>query len=115
MLGPVVNPSSDSADDALNGSGLCGTTVTGAYQDRFGYGPRLPFLVISPYAKHTVNDQTSILRFIEDNWGLPRIGHQSFDAIAGSILTHFDFTAAPHTETVLLNATTGEVMRQHSN
>lgn len=33
--------------------------------------PRLPFLVISPYAKrnyvdHAVNDQTSILRFIED-------------------------------------------------
>ncbi len=48
----------------------------GAYQDRCGYGPRLPFLVISPYAKqnnvdHTLTDQTSVLRFIEDNWGLP--------------------------------------------
>jgi phospholipase C len=120
VIGPIVNPSSDAANDTLNGSALCGTTVTGAYQDRCGYGPRLPFLVVSPYAKqnnvdHTLNDQTSILRFIEDNWGLPRIGDQSFDAIAGSILTHFDFAASPHTQPVLLNATTGEVIGRQRN
>ena len=48
----------------------------------------MPFLVISPYAKpnfvdHTLTDQTSIIRFIEDNWlGGQRIGQGSFDAIA---------------------------------
>ena len=45
---------------------------------RCGYGPRMPFLVISPFARqnyvdHTVTDQTSVLRFIEDNFDLGRI------------------------------------------
>jgi phospholipase C len=112
VMPPIVNPSSDSANDALAGSGLCGTSVAGAYQDRCGYGIRLPFLVISPFAKqnnvdHTVNDQTSIPRFIEDNWSLPRIGDQSFDALANSILGHFDFTKA-YPGIVLLNPASGE-------
>jgi phospholipase C len=119
VMPPIVNPSSDSANDTLAGSGMCGTSVAGAYQDRCGYGPRLPFLVISPYAKrnnvdHTVNDQTSILRFIEDNWGLPRIGDQSFDALANSILGHFDFTKA-HEGIVLLNPSSGEVAGKQQN
>jgi phospholipase C len=117
VMPPIVNPSNDSGD-TLAGAGKCGTSVSGAYQDRCGYGPRLPFLVISPFAKqnnvdHTVNDQTSILRFIEDNWGLPRIGDQSFDALAGPILSHFDFNN-PHYGTVLLNPTTGEVTGKKS-
>jgi phospholipase C len=97
VLGPIVSPSSDPNNDALLGAaGLCGTPKTGAYLDRCGYGPRLPFLVISPWAKenfvgHTVADQSSILRFIEDNWQLGRIGDQSFDAVAGPITNLFDF------------------------
>jgi phospholipase C len=44
--------------------------------DQFGYGFRVPCLVISPFAKagfidSTVNDHTSILRFIELRYGLP--------------------------------------------
>jgi phospholipase C len=60
-------------------------------QGRCGYGPRLPLLVISPLAKrnfvdHTVTDQSSILRFIEDNWlDNARIGDGSFDVLAGPI------------------------------
>jgi phospholipase C len=119
VMPPIVNPSGDSANDTLTGSGLCGTAVTGAYQDRCGYGPRLPFLVISPFAKqnnvdHTVNDQTSILRFIEDNWGLGRIGDQSFDALANPILGHFDFTKARVTPLVL-NPASGEVVKDPKN
>ena len=46
---------------------------------RCDYGPRLPLIVISPwvrsnYVDHTVTDQTSVLRFIEDNWNLGRLG-----------------------------------------
>jgi len=42
-------------------------------------------VIFPPYAKpnfgdHTQSDQTSILRFIEDNWGTGRIGDDSFDA-----------------------------------
>jgi len=119
VMPPIVNPSNDSAHDTLNGS-TCGTPVASAYQDRCGYGPRLPFLVISPYAKqnhvdHALTDQTSVLRFIEDNWGLPQIGDQSFDAIANEILGHFDFTSAPHDQTVILNPTTGQVAGRYDN
>jgi len=94
---PIVNHSNDPSNDALLGStGLCGTPAGGAYEDRCGYGPRLPFVVISPFAKrnfvsHSLADQTSITRFIEDNWQLGQIGDQSFDALAGPILNLFDF------------------------
>ncbi len=62
---------------------------------RCGYGPRLPLLVISPsarhnYVDHTLTSQTSILRFVEDNWSLPRISG-SFDAVTGSLNHLFDF------------------------
>jgi len=97
VMPPIVNQSNDPINDVLLGAGMCGTpSQIGAYLDRCGYGSRLPFLVISPYAKQnyvdsSVNDTTSILRFIEDNWNLGRIGDQSFDAMAGSILGMFNF------------------------
>ncbi|MBV8117770.1 MAG: hypothetical protein JOZ01_07310, partial [Candidatus Eremiobacteraeota bacterium] len=47
--------------------------------DYQGLGFRVPMLVVSPYARknyvsHTQYEPGSILRFIEDNWGLRRIG-----------------------------------------
>ena len=52
--------------------------------DFFGDGPRVPLLVISPYAKrghvdHVYNDHTSILKFIEYNWKLPPLSQRSRD------------------------------------
>jgi phospholipase C len=118
VMPPIVNPSSDPANDALLGDvDLCGTPAQGAYQDRCGYGPRLPLLAISPFAKrnaidHTLTDQSSIVRFIEDNWGLGRIGDQSFDAIAGSIRGLFDFDErGEREERVLLDPQTGQPRR----
>lgn len=65
---------------------------------RCGYGTRMPLLVVSPFAKrnhvdHTLTDQASILRFIEDNWlGGERVQlGASFDTIAGKIDHMFDF------------------------
>ena len=55
-------------------------------------------------------DQTSILRFIEDNWSLGRIGDQSFDAIAGEVLGSFDFTKA-HPKLLLLDPNSGEPVK----
>ena len=75
-------------------------------------GPRLPLLVVSPYAKenyvsHTLTDQTSILRFIEDNWlNGERISTISFDRFAGPLDDMFDF-AAPLMRRVLLDPATG--------
>lgn len=81
-----------------------------------GFGPRLPLLVVSPYAKrnfvdHTVTDQTSILKFIEDNWNLGRIGGGSLDAQAGSIENMFDFKKGPHTQRLFLDVKTGEPIK----
>jgi phospholipase C len=115
VMPPIVSPSSDPANDSLNGTtGLCGKPAPGAYQDRCGYGPRLPLLVISPFAKQnyvdsTLTDTTSILRFIEDNWNLGRLGDQSFDAIAGSILNMFNFNGPP-APPVFLDPATGLVV-----
>jgi phospholipase C len=119
VMPPIVNQSNDPGQDSLLGAaGMCGTPAPGAYLDRCGYGTRLPFLVISPYARknyvsHSVADTTSILRFIEDNWTLGRIGDQSFDAMAGSILDMFDFNSAPHIKPVFLNPASGEVTKKN--
>jgi phospholipase C len=98
VIGPIVNQSASTAD-ALTAPGACGTGTgsLAGLQARCGYGPRLPFLVISPFAKKnfvdsTLTDQSSVIRFIEDNWGLPRIGNGSLDVIAGPIQNMFDFS-----------------------
>lgn len=83
-----------------------------------GYGPRLPLLVISPYAKsnfvdHTLTDQSSILKFIEDNWNLGRIGGTSLDAKAGSLENMFDFTKGPRNQKLFLDGKTGEPINEN--
>ncbi len=76
---------------------LCsGVSAGGGYTGRCGPGPRLPLLVISPYAKanyvdHHQTEQASILRFIEDNWKVGRIGDFSFDTRGGSLKHLFNF------------------------
>jgi phospholipase C len=102
----VHNPSDTSAvanppgpQDFLTGTGMCGDTTKqtplAGQSGRCGYGPRLPLLVVSPWARHnavdhTLTDQSSVIRFVEDNWRLPRIAG-SFDAIAGSLTNLFEF------------------------
>jgi phospholipase C len=120
-----TNPSFDPQADQLNGPGVCGkgTPQNGVngkpVNGRCGPGTRIPFLVISPWAKpnyvsHTPVSQASIVRFIEDNWlGGQRLGGGSFDATAGSIMGMFDFSgsagAAPK---VFLDPAQGTVLSQ---
>ena len=123
QMGPIANQSTSSAD-GLTGPGQCGNGATALpgpaaahAQGRCGYGPRLPLLVISPFARrnyvdHSVTDQTSILRFIEDNWlNGERVGGGSFDAIAGSINGMFDFDH-PDARPYILDESTGSVLKQ---
>ena len=91
--------------DQLNGPGVCnapgakpGVGVAGGHVNgRCGPGTRVPFLVISPYARENyVGDvrltQSSVVRFIEDNWLRgERIGQGSNDATTGSMMSLFDF------------------------
>jgi len=86
-------------------------------QGRCGYGPRLPFIVVSPWAKpnfvaSTVIDQTSIMRFIEDTFlQSKRLGNGSFDFISGEINSLFDFRrpTPQNMQNLQLNVDTGLV------
>ena len=119
VMPPIVRASA-SPQDALEGPGRCGTLPSPLppeyQQDRCGYGPRLPLLVISPWAREdhvdgTLTDQSSILRFIEDNWSLGRIGGDSSDAQAGSLEGAFNFNPRdPRAPRVILDDATGEVL-----
>jgi phospholipase C len=109
-------PSPPGPQDFLTGTGLCGDTTANpplaGQNGRCGYGPRLPLLVISPWAKrnfvaHTLSDQSSILKFIEDNWRLPGI-NGSFDAIAGSLTNMFSFGMHSHNKKLFLDPITGQ-------
>jgi len=89
----------------------------------FGDGPRVPMIVVSPYARrgfvdHTYTDHVSILKFIEANWGLSPLTSYSEDNLPnpapgvyvpanrpaiGGLMTEFDF-GGPHFGTVHLGA-----------
>ena len=123
VMGAIVHQSNVS-DDMLLGvaptSNNCGTPkpldASGTIQNgRCGYGPRLPLLVISPFAKrnyvdHAVTDQASVLRFIEDNWNLGRIGNGSADAIAGTLNGMFDFGTDHRAPRLFLDPATGTIL-----
>jgi len=114
----VTSPSFDAADQ-LDGNALCGsgTALPGVggkpVNGRCGPGTRIPFLVISPWAKtnwvsHTRISQASVVRFIEDNWlHGRRLGGGSFDASAGSIMDMFDFRSGGHAPVLVLSPRTG--------
>jgi phospholipase C len=107
--------------DQVSGAGVCtgpnaapamginGTNVNG----RCGPGSRIPFILISPYAKVNYVDSTpitqaSVIKFIEDNWlNGTRLGGGSNDASTGSIMGMFDFTQTPHTTPVYIDPTMG--------
>jgi len=126
VMGPIVNQSNDPLEDSICG-GAQVSLPAGAFNDRCGYGMRMPMLVISSFVKrnyvdHAVTDTTSILRFIEDNWlGGRRIddaaktppgpGQGSFDALAGSIEGMFDFDDRPNVEPVILDPATGLIVQ----
>jgi len=115
---------SATTSDVLNGPGVCGNGLTALpgtsgsaqhAQGRCGYGPRLPLLVLSPWAKpnyvdHTLTDQSSILRFIEDTFLSSARITGSFDAQAGVLTNMFNFSQpSPQNKNApILDPTSGE-------
>jgi phospholipase C len=72
--------------------------------DKFGLGIRVPMIVISPYAKqgyisHTQYEFSSVLKFIEEDFGLPNLTQR--DANANDITDAFDFTQNPRSPLIL--------------
>jgi phospholipase C len=113
---PRVN-GSHTAEDAAVCTGK--PAVLGGYPDRCGYGMRVPLLVISPYTRdnyvsHSLTDQSSVVKFIEDNWlSGQRLGGGSFDQIAGRLDGRgglLDFHVRPQFGPVLLDPASGEVV-----
>jgi phospholipase C len=72
--------------------------------DDFGFGIRVPLLIISPYARegfvtHELGEFSSVLRFIEDNWSLTQLTHRDRDATP--LISAFDFEREPRPPTPL--------------
>jgi len=120
---PGVTNASSTPADALSGPGSCtapGATTILDEQGRCGLGPRLPLLLISPWARanfvdHVQSDQSSITKFVEWNWHLGQIPGSAAD-VAGSLNSMFDFdqtgTGAARARTLFLNPRSGAIARR---
>ncbi len=131
----VTNPSLSPADNltptnsTLPTSGQCGpnpqtNAPLAGEQGRCGFGPRLPFVVISPFAAHNhvdhnLSDMASIINLVEYNWGLPTIRGSADQVLANThhsrympfdLAGLFDFFG-PRNQRLILDPTTGEPTR----
>jgi len=124
-----VSPGDNLTGTTFSGptSGKCtgpdstGGTLDGE-QGRCGFGPRLPMMVISPFAKsnyvdHNLSDQASIINFVEYNWGLPGIPGSADQVLAGrnrrqglafDLAGMFDFSRGSRNGKLILNPATGQ-------
>jgi len=118
QVSPTLFPS-HGTKDALNGPETCHFANESSkieHDNRCGLGPRLPFMLISPYAKsnyvdNTLTEQSSIINFVEQNWSLGSIGAGSEDVDSGSVDNMFEFGNAQRAPQLILNETSGEVER----
>ncbi len=133
----VTNPSLSPADNLTNTaftlptSGRCGPSPQtkaplAGEQGRCGFGPRLPMLVISPYARvnnvdSDLTDQASVINFIEYNWHLPGIPGSADQVLSKldrsegrpfDLAGMFDFHQPPAPK-LILNPVTGEPAPGH--
>jgi phospholipase C len=72
--------------------------------DEFGYGIRVPGLVISPYAKqgyidHKTYSFESWLKIVEERYGVPSMTKRDKDAL--DMIDSFDFTQKPRSPVIL--------------
>ncbi len=77
------------------------------YRDQFGLGIRVPFIIISPFAKHalyhTEIEFSSVLRYMEETFGLPNLG--GADTIANDLQDAFNYRQTPRPPLVLKQRT----------
>jgi phospholipase C len=140
QMPPIVNPSHSPTVDVLNGPGNCTVGAQQPHDDRTtdrvhpllgvagkpvwgrcGFGTRIPLLVISPYAKanyidHSPLDQSSVTRFIEDNFlGGQRIQPGgSFDSGADTLEFMFQWdtpAGALKAHSLILDPNTGAIVK----
>ena len=78
--------------------------VAPPWVDQYGFGPRVPLIVISPYARegkvsHTTYEFASVLQLIENRYNLNPLTTR--DARANSLLDMFDFSQVPAPRLIL--------------
>jgi len=78
--------------------------VAPPFEDIYGLGPRAPILFISPFSPpghvtHTQLESASVLKFIEQRWGLPSLGQR--DLFANDLSDSFNFAQAGNPPLVL--------------
>ena len=86
--------------------------------DSYGLGFRVPLLVISPFAKKGVVDHTqyefsSMLRFAEDELGLPTLTNR--DKAANNMMGAFDFQQTPRAPLILSQRTCSLAAQDYTN
>jgi len=74
--------------------------------DSQGLGPRVPLIVISPYAKagyvsHQLGEFSSFVKFAEKNWSLPNLGQRDANTSISDLMDFFDFNQTPHAPLIL--------------
>lgn len=82
--------------------------VSASQLDFYGLGPRVPWIIISPYAKpgyisHTTYEFSSFLKTVEERYSLAPLTDRDTDA--NDLLDSFDFTQSPLPPLVLSQRT----------
>jgi len=120
VYAPIINPSSTTADVHCTNPNVAQPLAN--EQGRCGFGPRLPLILVSPWAKtnyvdHDLSDQASFINFIEYNWHLPAIPGSFDQALASEnkaegipfdLAGMFDFKHASNEPTFPLRPSTGQ-------
>jgi len=91
------------------------------YRDQFGLGIRVPFIIISPFAKHglyhTEIEFSSVLRYMEETFSLPNLG--GADTVANDLQDAFNYKQTPRPPLVLKQRTcaarTVPLLRAHDD
>ncbi len=78
--------------------------VAPPHVDLYGFGPRVPALIVSPWIRpgtvvHSTFEFASVLKMIEHVFGLPALGDR--DRAASDMLDAFDFTQHPNPSLIL--------------
>lgn len=73
--------------------------------DGVGLGPRVPLIVISPYAKpgfisHRQGEFASLMKFVEEDFGIASLGQRDAVSTTSDLMDFFDFSQPPQTPLV---------------
>lgn len=120
MLEPAQNFVTDEINAIMNSSYWSNTAIFLTWDDfgslydhvappqidTLGLGPRVPLIVISPYAKagyisHQQSEFSSFVKFAETNWGLPNLGQRDVLTSISNLTDYFDFNQTPQTPLIL--------------